>query len=542
MKPLFSKVRWLLAAAIVATLPTVAQADDEASIAGPWKFVVMMDDGQELESSVKIKKDEDGELAAAYTMANPFTGEDVSGEVKGIEVDGNDVTLTVEVNLEGISLTADFNGTLEGDKIKGNVAYDLDGQTGELPFEGIRVKPNVLGKWEMVAMMDGQEIPTTLTILEKDGKLEASFVGMDGSEGKVEEIKLEGDQLTAQVGVDFQGLELKITFNGTVDGDEINGTVNYDLDGQTGELDLAGKRVQPEVVGTWKLVAMMDGQEIPATLKIAEGEDGELTATFIGADGTEAKVGEIQLDGSELTGNVEVDFQGLPLKLDFRGVVVDDQLTGSLTYDLEGQIGELDLTGEMQKLNPVGKWEFTVVTDDGQELVSTIAIAEEDGKLVGTFTAMDGSEGEVKEIAVSGSQLATTVEIDFEGTPLKATFEGDVEGDKIAGVVNYDLGGQTGELEFSGTRKAEACEKCDKDEACEKDDEDCEEKACCKDGGKECCKKKCDKDDENCEKECCKDGGKECCKDGGKECCKKKCDKDDEDCEKCDKDDDDDDA
>ena len=460
-------VRCVLAALVVAALPATVRADDDADVTGNWKFVVMMDDGQELESTVKFSK-EDNDLKAAYKTANPFTGEDATGEVKGVKVDGNDVTLDVSLDLDGITLAVTFTGTVDGDTMKGTAAYDLDGQAGELPFEGSRVKTSVVGKWELVATMDGQEIPTTLSITEKDGKLEGAFVGMDGTEGKVEELKLEGDHLSTKVSVDFQGIDLKINFDGTVDGEKITGTVNYDLDGQTGELDLVGKLIKPEVVGTWDLVATMDGQEIPAKMKI-EDEDGKLAATFITEDGTEAKVEEIALNGSELDGKVTVDFQGVPLKLTFNAAVIDDSISGTISYDLDGQTGDLDLTGKLIKANPIGEWTFTVVTDDGQELVSTIAISEEDGELVGAFTAQDGTKGKVEEIAVEGTHLSTSVALELDGAPLKAKFKGDVDGDSIKGTVEYDLDGQIGELDFSGKREAaDSAEEKEEEEAASK--------------------------------------------------------------------------
>jgi hypothetical protein len=436
---------------LFAALATVSQAG-AAEPTGPWKFQIEMEGGTQLDAVVVFKKDGD-KLGGTFNLM-----EQAEGEFSDVKIDGKNMSFKVEIDFAGQSLAADFSGELDGDKFEGEVAYDLDGQTGTLPVVGARdVKIVATGDWDLkVVTDDGQALESKMTIVEKDGKLSAKFVGMDGTEGDVDEITLKDNKLEAKVKLDFAGTELVAEFSGEIEGSAVKGSVAYDLGGQTGEFDFEGQRRAPAAVGSWDLqVVTDDGQAIESVLTVTEA-DGKLAGTFVGMDGTEGKIDELTSVGETLKAKVVLDFGGTELVADFTGEIKGDKVKGTVAYDLGGQAGELDFEGQRKKAAALGKWNLVVNTDDGASLESSLTITEENGKLVGKFVGQDGSEGEVDEITASGKEVKAKVTLDFGGTELVAEFTGEIDGDDITGTVAYDLGGQAGELEFEGSRDAAA--------------------------------------------------------------------------------------
>jgi len=77
---------------------------------------------------------------------------------------------------------------------------------------------SVAGAWECVSVTpDGDELHTTLTVTEADGKLDAKLVGDDG-EWTVSKVKFENNVLTFTVTRDA---DYEVTMN--LDGDKMDG-------------------------------------------------------------------------------------------------------------------------------------------------------------------------------------------------------------------------------------------------------------------------------------------------------------------------------
>ena len=111
------------------TLDVIAKRPaSDNKLAGKWDVEVTTDDGQSLKSSVKIDVDGDKLKGVATTP----DGKEV--KLEDGKIAGEEVTFSIKVDFEGTALVAKFKGKLDGDKIKGQVDYDLSGQTGTLDF------------------------------------------------------------------------------------------------------------------------------------------------------------------------------------------------------------------------------------------------------------------------------------------------------------------------------------------------------------------------------------------------------------------------
>jgi len=318
-----------------------------------------------------------------------------------------------------------------------------------------------VGDWQLKVMTDdGQTLTSTLKLSQEDGKLKGTFVGMDGTEVKAEDITAKDGELAFKVTLDFQGTELVAKFKFKQEASGLKGSVDYDLGGQTGTLDATGARGGAAAgklhEGTWNLeIQTDDGQTLKAAVKL-NGEE-KLGGTFVGVDGTEVKLDDAAVKDGELAFKVTVDFQGSELVAKFKLKVAEEGSKGTVDYDLGGQTGTLDVIGKRPagEAKLAGTWNVEVVTDDGQTLKSSVKLETDGDKVSGVFVAPDGKEVKLEDTKLSGNELQFKINVDFEGTALVANFKGKVDGDAIKGQVDYDLSGQTGTLDFTA-KKADA--------------------------------------------------------------------------------------
>ena len=324
-----------------------------------------------------------------------------------------------------------------------------------------------LGDWKLKVLTDdGQSLTSVLKLSQDDGKLKGIFVGMDGTEVKAEEISVKGDDLNFKVTLDFQGTELVAKFALKQEGSNLKGTVEYDLGGQTGTLDVSGGRAAAAGgkmdEGTWDLAIQTDdGQTLKAAVKFKKDGD-KLGGMFVGVDGTEQKLDEASVKDGELAFKVTVDFQGSELIAKFKLKAADEGAKGTVDYDLGGQTGTLDVIakrpasagGGDAKL--AGKWDVEVATDDGQTLKSSVKLDKQGDQVTGVTTTPDGKEVKLEDGKLAGDELSFKIKVDFEGSALIAKFKGKVDGEKIKGQVDYDLSGQTGTLDFTAKKAADA--------------------------------------------------------------------------------------
>jgi len=453
-------LRWTMCMLLAACV-SPARADDDvtAEPAGTWKANISMEGGVELEAIVKISRDEDGELSEAFELVD--LGE---GEVQEVKVEGDKMTLTLAVDFGGQDLSVELVGTITGDDYEGTVTYDVGGEGGELEFKAARQQPATLaGTWqlEIDATSVGGEIyePTIDFTDGDDGTTGSLTFDADSDPVDVTEISLEGNEAHFESTLDFGGTELVIKYDGELEGDKIAGTLTFDLGGQEGELEFTGERQQNiTVAGVWKVsidATTLGGEVYEPVAEIRETEDG-YTGELDLVDGVEGTIEDIQIEGNTLTFKATIDFGGADLVTHFNGKIDGDKIAGTVEFDLGGDEGELDFTGERSDFpaDIVGTWNLSIdATSVGGEVYEPVAVIEnDDDGLEGSVILDDGQETDIEDIKLDGNHLTFTVNFDFGGTEMKLLYDATVDGNSMAGTVEFDLGGQTGELEFSGER------------------------------------------------------------------------------------------
>jgi hypothetical protein len=129
MKRSVGLIQVVILAAAAATLPLVGVAAEPPDVAGTWTMAVETAMGS---GSPTFTLEQDGE-AITGTYRGLFGEEPVKGRVEG-----DQVTLSIEVTAQGQDMTIDYVGTVDGDTMAGTVVF---GDLGEGTFEGTRKRP-----------------------------------------------------------------------------------------------------------------------------------------------------------------------------------------------------------------------------------------------------------------------------------------------------------------------------------------------------------------------------------------------------------------
>jgi predicted RNA-binding protein len=183
----------------------------------------------------------------------------------------------------------------------------------------------------------------------KDKTLKGKYESSSGRKINIENGKISGDKVTFEFKINFQGMDIKLEFQGTVKNDNLSGVVKASTNDGSRDLDWTATRsVQSDdVVGKWKLRIDANGNVMEPVLTVTK--DGEkLKASYaLGAD-TQIEAKDVKIEKNELTFTIETDFQGSKIKADFMGRPYGDTIKGSIDYVLGNEAGEVDFTGKLQ--------------------------------------------------------------------------------------------------------------------------------------------------------------------------------------------------
>jgi hypothetical protein len=306
----------------------------------------------------------------------------------------------------------------------------------------------LVGDWEVIANVAGDEYPADMTIVENDGDLVITMSDDLTGEMTVDEIEVDGDKVTFSVVIDAispDPLPIELTFDGATFEGLLAG-------GDLGDIPLTGKKLMAAIaaetlVGEWDVIADVAGDEYPVDMNISI-EEGNLVVNMEDDLNGQMPTDEVKLDGSVLSllitvGAISPDPLGV--EVTFEGDTFEGILDG-------GDLGEIPLSGA--KVAPaitaedlVGDWE--VIADvAGDEYPVDMNIAMEDGALAVTMEDDLNGVMPTDEIKLDGAVLSLLITVDaISPDPLgvEVTFEGD----SFEGILD---GGDLGEIPLSGTK------------------------------------------------------------------------------------------
>lgn len=203
------------------------------------------------------------------------------------------------------------------------------------------------GTWTWVRELEGQEAQSVLSLSYKDGKL-TGFYKRQGQTVPISNAKLDKNEVSFEADGKWNDQKVHGKFKGKLSAGEIHGTIEIVV--EDGSLPLAwvarrGVDVD-DVAGTWKLkIATPNGATIEPELKLST-EGGSLKGTYHSPRFGEHEVGELKLNGRELSWQVELERSGQRFKATYKGLLKGHSIKGSLALDSGGNSSTLEFTGE----------------------------------------------------------------------------------------------------------------------------------------------------------------------------------------------------
>lgn len=192
----------------------------------------------------------------------------------------------------------------------------------------------------------------------------------------------------------------------------------------------------------------------PAVFSLDLNWDGkELTGRYTAFNNTTAISESRFTPENEISFIANREFNGNRFTVHFEGEAKPEKIVGTVAVDFGQGPQEFDWTAKrVVDLDSVlGVWKLKVETERGT-IEPQLTITKEGDKLVGHYESRFG-EREAKDLAFKDGALTWRIESkENEDFDFEIKYSGKPSGSKIAGNAEFDFGGNTGSMEFSGER------------------------------------------------------------------------------------------
>ncbi len=329
-----------LTLAIALNSPVLAA---DHNLAGTWKASFTTQNGQTIESTLKLKQDGD-KLSGLVIGRN---GNEIPLEEVTLTGDQLSFKLTRERN--GEKITTKIAAKVADDKLKGKLESNYGGENRTLDWEASRVKEtadapasskSVTGNWDYEIDINGNSLSLVLN-LKQDGEKVTGKVSVADFELPISEGKVAGDAISFTVAVDRDDLKFTSKYKGTVAGDTIKGKIHSDRGGQDHEYDWDAKRekaaVASSATGLWKWVIVTEnGDSHDLSLKVKQEGDKLSGVVILGEN--EFPISDGLVKDNEVTLKVTREQDGKTQVAKFKGTLDGDSIKGKIDSDWGGEM------------------------------------------------------------------------------------------------------------------------------------------------------------------------------------------------------------
>jgi hypothetical protein len=209
--------------------------------------------------------------------------------------------------------------------------------------------------------------------------------------------------------------------------------------------------------GTWRWEYDLDGQTMKDLVRLNLGKDGAVSGTYHGRSEKPIDIQEGKISGDAITFRFSLDFQGTPVKVAFKGKIKDDDLNGTVVATTPDGDRDFEWKAKrsVQMEDVVGNWQLKIEAGD-RTLEPAIEITKDGDKYKGRYTSGGQFDVIATNLRVEKNKLMFSIAGEFNGTKIKGDYQGRPYGDKIRGSIAYELGDQSGDIDFTGVRKPNA--------------------------------------------------------------------------------------
>jgi hypothetical protein len=154
------------------------------------------------------------------------------------------------------------------------------------------------------------------------------------------------------------------------------------------------------------------------------------------------------------------EFNGNKFTVHFDGELKPEEIVGTVAVDFGQGPQEFDWTARrvIDADDVLGVWKFRVETPQGV-IEPQLTITKDGDKLHGDYVSPFG-EREAKDVTLKNGELSWRIESDEDDDfDFVVKYRGKPRGNRISGVGEFDFGGNTGEMEFTGELTPPADEK-----------------------------------------------------------------------------------
>jgi hypothetical protein len=210
-----------------------------------------------------------------------------------------------------------------------------------------RVDPSGTWRWDLD--MNGETIKNVLKLeADKEGKLSGTLEASD-RKLNVEKGQVDKDEVTFSITLELNQT-IEVQFRGKQKGDSIQGKFTAKTPDDDREFKWEATRSVEiaDVLGTWQLsIETPDGQMLKPVLTLEKQNTG-LKGSYANA-GQQLEAKGLKLKDNHLYFEIDADYQGSPLHVEFKGRPYGAKLQGTLEYSVNGDSGEIDFTGMRKK-------------------------------------------------------------------------------------------------------------------------------------------------------------------------------------------------
>jgi hypothetical protein len=227
---MLAKKEWRLGLVLVVLMAGLAWAEEKkaeekkaADPNGTWSWTFTRQDGTEVTSTLKLKC-ADGKVSGTLTGRQ---GNETAIE-EGTFKDGK-ITFTVVREFNNQKVTANYNGTLSGDVIKGQIETVTDNGNRTRDWEAKRaVVALATGTWKYTRTLDnGNTIESTLKLKQDGEKLTGTQVRTGADPVNIEEGTFKAGVVAFQITRERDGQKYVAKFSGKLEGDKIVGKTAF---------------------------------------------------------------------------------------------------------------------------------------------------------------------------------------------------------------------------------------------------------------------------------------------------------------------------
>ena len=214
----------------------------------------------------------------------------------------------------------------------------------------------------------------------------------------------------------------------------------------------ATKAATVDPSGAWRWEYSFN-DDAPAEFSLKLNWDGkELTGKYTAFDNT-TDIEEAKFEDGNLSFISNREFNGNEFTVHFDGKAEQNDIVGTVAVDFGEGPREFDWHAKrvVDVDSVLGTWKLKLETPNGV-VEPQITITRDGDKLHGDYVSPFG-EREAKDVTFKDGELSWRLESDEDDEfEFEIVYRGKPQGDKITGSNEYDFGGNTGTMEFTGER------------------------------------------------------------------------------------------